>query len=189
MSGWQRNDRKNKSYKLEPYNPAWAHEFRELKYKISPLYGENLIGFHHIGSTSVIGMLAKAQIDVCAVVKNLDKVKDLRDEFRMLGYEAKGDYVGQGEEYFTYTDSKGQRKYNIHTLQEGNDAIDGYLSFKEFLNAFPKALQEYVEIKESLRSQYGEDDYNSYDWKKGDRIEKLKSDALKWYKQKSETAD
>lgn len=186
MSDWQRGNRKNKSYKLEPYNPKWPEEFQSLKSKIAPIYGSNLVNFYHVGSTSVPGMLAKAQIDVCAVVRDLAKVKDIRDELIKLGYESKGDYVGQNEEYFTY-DEGGERKYNIHTLQESNPAIDGYLSFREYLKTFPEALNEYIQIKVSLRNKYGENDYNSYDWKKGDLIAKLKSDALAWYKKPAES--
>lgn len=181
MSDWLSGNRKNKSYKLEPYNPEWADEFLALKSKISPLYGENLISFLHVGSTSVPGMLAKAQIDVCVVVKDLDKIKSIRKKFIELGYDAKGDYVGQNEEYFTYNDEYGERKYCVHTLQEGNPAIEGYLSFREYLKTFPAAMNEYIAVKEELRNTYGENDYNSYDWNKGDKIAHLKKAALDWY--------
>lgn len=186
MNQWQRGDRKNKSYKLEPYNPKWAEEFAVLKQQLTPLFGDNLVDFYHVGSTSVPGMLAKAQIDVCAVVKNLEFVKGNREKFIKLGYQAKGDYVGQNEEYFTY-DENSSRKYNVHTLQEGNPAIEGYLSFREYLRTFPGALKEYTSIKEELRNTYGEDDYNSYDWKKGDKIAKLKQEASIWYKKSGHT--
>ena len=142
MGDWQRSNRKNKRYKLEPYSKQWVEDFAVLKNQISPLYGKNLLDFHHIGSTSVPGMLAKAQIDVCAVVADIEKVKDVRTAFEELGYEAKGDYVGQGEEYFTFTDADGQRKYNIHTLQQGDPAVEGYLSFRDYLTAFPEAMQK-----------------------------------------------
>jgi len=184
MTKWQRSNRKNKGYKLEPYNPVWADEFARLKASVAPLFGDNLIDFQHIGSTSVPGMLAKPQIDVCAIVKSLDLAKDLRPAFTDLGYTAKGDYVEQNEEYFTFDNERGERKYNIHTLQEGNPAIEGYLSFREYLKAFPDALHEYIVIKQDLRNTYGENDYNSYDWNKGDRIAKLKQDAIAWYRTK-----
>jgi GrpB-like predicted nucleotidyltransferase (UPF0157 family) len=131
MSEWLRKTRKNKSYKLVPYDPAWPGEFLKLKTDISPLYGDNLVDFQHIGSTSIPGMLAKPQIDVCAIVKNIDKVKAIRPEFEAVGYHAKGDYVEQQEEYFTFDDKDGVRKYNIHTLQIGNPAIEGYISYRE----------------------------------------------------------
>ncbi len=89
MGDWQRSNRKNKRYKLEPYSKQWVEDFAVLKNQISPLYGKNLLDFHHIGSTSVPGMLAKAQIDVCAVVADIEKVKDVRTAFEELGYEAK----------------------------------------------------------------------------------------------------
>lgn len=127
-------------------------------------------------------MLAKAQIDVCAVVKDLNKVKDVRDRFTELGYVAKGDYVGQNEEYFTYDDDSGERRYNIHTLQEGNPTIEGYVSFRDYLREHTSKRDEYVAIKEELKNKYGENDYNLYDWKKGDKIQHLKDEAKVWYR-------
>lgn len=185
MGQWQDSTRKNKNYRLEPYKPQWAKDFEELKSDLAPLFGNNLVDFHHIGSTSVPGMLAKAQIDVCVIVKDLQEVSKSRTKFEELGYIAKGDYVGQNEEYFTYTNDLGERKYNVHTLQQGNPAIEGYLSFRDFLRQFPAKMEEYISIKERLRDQYGENDYNSYDWKKGDLIKRLKSEALQWYREYS----
>jgi GrpB-like predicted nucleotidyltransferase (UPF0157 family) len=179
MSESQIFKRKNRPYKLLPYDPKWAHEFIELKSSIAPLYGHNLLDFQHIGSTSIPGMLAKPVIDVCAVVKDIEEVKAIRPKFEALGYRARGDYVGQGEEYFTYDDANGERKYNIHTLQEGNLAIIGYLSFRDYLRSNEEAVRKYIE---GLRNLYGASDYNSYDWNKGDRIEYLKRQAREWYK-------
>ena len=185
MSDKSSKNRKNKSYRLEPYNPAWPEEFEKLKRQIAPMYGDNLVGFYHIGSTSVPGMLAKAQIDVCAIVKDLEKVKDVRHKFEALGYEAKGDYIGKGEEYFTFDNEEGERKYNIHTFQEDNPAIEEYFSFRDYLRTFPEAMNEYIAIKEELRDEYGENDYNSYDRNKGDRIQELKDKAMAWYRDKT----
>jgi GrpB-like predicted nucleotidyltransferase (UPF0157 family) len=182
MNEWQRASRKNKSYKLVPYNPAWAEEFLKLRSQIAPLYGDNLIGFEHIGSTAVPGMLAKAQIDVCVIVTDIENVTEIRPKFEALGYQAKGDYVGQQEEYFTFEDENGERKYNIHTLQAGNPAIEGYLSFRDYLRSNKKAMNQYIAVKEELRAAHGENDYNSYDWNKGDKIKDLKQEALHWYR-------
>lgn len=181
MSNWKDPNRKNKSYTLFDYQPRWPDEFEELKALVAPLFGDNLIAFEHIGSTSVPGMLGKDQIDVCAIVKDLNKVKKVIPDFENLGFVAKGDYVGQNEEYFTYNQENGDRKFNIHTLETGNPEIDGYLSFREYLRANKDAKQEYIDIKEKLRTVYGEDDYNSYDWGKGDFIEPIKQRAREWY--------
>ena len=185
MSEWERAHRKNKSYKLLPYDPSYATEFSKLKSEVESVFGDNLIDFQHVGSTSIPGMLAKSQIDVCAVVKDIGKVKDIRPIFEKLGFQAKGDYVGQNEEYFTFDDERGERKFNIHTLQVGNPAIDGYLSFRDYLRSNNVAMNKYIAIKEKLRDKFGENDYNSYDWQKGDKIKSLKKEARKWYQDKS----
>jgi GrpB-like predicted nucleotidyltransferase (UPF0157 family) len=185
MTDWRSSTRENKSYRLEPYNPEWPSDFLALQESISPLFGDNLIDIHHIGSTAVPGMLAKPQIDVCAVVKDLSKVTATRDRFVNLGFRALGDYVGQQEEYFTYVDEYQETRNHVHTLQEGNPEIHGYLAFRDYLRAFPAARARYISVKTGLMGQFGEHDYNSYTWGKPDRIADLKANALAWYIGKS----
>lgn len=180
--------RQNKSYKLLPYDPDWVREFSEVKARITPIYGNNLLDIQHVGSTAVPGMLAKPQIDVCVIVESIDEVTNIRPDFEALGFVAKGDYVGQDEEYFTYDDEAGERKYNVHTLQVGNPAIEGYLSFRDYLIAHPDARDEYIAIKEELRDRYGLNDYNSYDWNKEGKIESIKQEAKQWYRKYSNSA-
>lgn len=181
MAELKRKNRKNKPHKLVPYRPEWAADFSKLKLWVSPLYGENLIDFQHIGSTSVPGMLANPIVDACAIVKNIDDVQKIRSKFVALGFEARGDYVGQGEEFFVF-DENGKRKYNVHTLQADSPVVESYLSFRDYLRTQPDAAQEYIQIKKELRAEFGEQDYNSYDFNKGARIAHLKQEALKWYK-------
>lgn len=178
------NTRKNRSYSLVPYDPSWPLEFDKLNTELSPIFGDNLISFNHFGSTSIPGMIAKPTIDVCVEVKNLEEVKSMRSKFEALGYESWGDYVGTGEEYFTLNDSKGNRKYNVHTLQTGNQFIQHYIAFRDYLRTHPEKVAEYITIKEKLREEFGLEDYNSYNLTKAEKMEALKNEAKEWYKKK-----
>ncbi len=175
-------NRKNRAYSLTAYNPSWPLEFEKLKTELAPLFGSNLIGFNHFGSTSIPGMLAKPSIDVCVEVKNLEEVKSTCSKLEALGYKSWGNYAGQGEEYFTLDDSSGQRKYNVHVLQTGNKFIESYIAFRDYLRANSRKVAEYIAIKETLRKEFGLDDYNSYNYTKSERMEALKQEALEWYK-------
>ncbi|MBP7767173.1 GrpB family protein [Candidatus Saccharibacteria bacterium] len=184
MSEQTRLNRKNGSYTLVAYDPKWVRKFEELKDQLAPVFGNNLVSIDHIGSTSIPGMLAKPTIDVCVVVNSIKQVTAMRSDFESLGYIARGDYVGQGEEYFVLNDDKGKRKYNIHTVQKDNPAIEKYLSFRDYLRVYPKNANHYREIKEKLLQEYGENDFNSYDYNKGDQIKDLQRAAIDWYRSK-----
>jgi len=164
-----------------PYDPGWPLEFEKLKAELSPLFGDNLMSFNHFGSTAVPGMTAKPTIDACVEVKDLEKVKAMRPELEALGYKSWGDYVGTGEEYFTLNDDDGNRKYNVHILQTGNQFIRQYIAFRDYLRAHPEKVAEYIAIKEKLRDEFGIDDYNSYNATKSGRMEALKQESLVWY--------
>lgn len=174
-------NRKNRAYALMPYDPSWPVRFENLKAKISPLFGDNLVHIYHFGSTSIPGMIAKPTIDACVEVIDLEKVKTMRPELESLGYKSWGDYVGTGEEYFTLNDSAGNRIYNVHTLQTGNPFISQYIAFRDYLRTYPEKASEYIAIKESLREEFGLDDYNSYNETKSKMMETLKQEAKEWY--------
>src|SRR5262245_52582483 len=57
---------------LSEYNPAWPEIFRMEKLFLENIAGEWLCGgIEHVGSTSVVGLIAKPIIDIMFGVKSL----------------------------------------------------------------------------------------------------------------------
>ena len=74
------------------YNPLWKEMFEKEAEKIKNILKENLIEIHHIGSTSVPGMAAKPIIDIMPVVRSINDVDNLKNEFENIGYEYLGEF-------------------------------------------------------------------------------------------------
>lgn len=72
-----------------PYNHDWPKQFEVEAAKIHEILGTNCLAIHHVGSTSIPGLLAKPVIDIVAVVKNPEStIKPLES----LGYIYKGEF-------------------------------------------------------------------------------------------------
>ncbi|MFC6293608.1 GrpB family protein, partial [Macrococcus epidermidis] len=52
--------------KLEvvPYNSEWPNMFQKEKIALAQILNDELINIHHIGSTSIPGLIAKPIIDI-----------------------------------------------------------------------------------------------------------------------------
>lgn len=155
--------------------------FQTVKSKLVPIFGDNLVGIEHIGSTAVPGMLAKPQIDVLVIVKSIDAVKAAYTQMISLGFIPRGDYIEQQEESFILNDDRGERLYNIHTMQQDNPHAAMYVIFRDYLRSHKTARQQYIAKKQELNKLYGSSDYNAYDFGKEEPLRRLKAKAQSWH--------
>ena len=55
---------------LESFNESWSQLFNEELELLRPIFGAYLDGIHNVGSTSIVGMVAKPEIDILIAVKD-----------------------------------------------------------------------------------------------------------------------
>ncbi|ETZ04785.1 hypothetical protein K737_300802 [Holospora undulata HU1] len=61
-----------KEIQVVPYDTNWPHIFEKEAEIIRQELGDNCIAIHHIGSTTIPGLVAKPTIDMIAVVRSGD---------------------------------------------------------------------------------------------------------------------
>jgi len=101
------------------FQSSWADDFNREKALIcNALSKENVVGVHHIGSTSVEGLCAKPIIDILLEVKCLSELDEQSYLMESLGYLAKGEFGIPGRRYF----QKGgvQRTHQVHAFLTGS---------------------------------------------------------------------
>jgi GrpB-like predicted nucleotidyltransferase (UPF0157 family)/GNAT superfamily N-acetyltransferase len=137
------------------YNPNWPAMFELEATFIRDALGANCLAIHHIGSTSVPGLLAKPIIDILPVVKNILEVDKTTTTMQNLGYEAKGEYGIAFRRYF----QKGQniRTHNVHIYEEGDPEIDRYLKFRDWMRSHKEDAQAYANLKMELAAKFPQD--------------------------------
>lgn len=160
-----------------PYDPNWPLQFEAAAAALRPVFGDNLIALHHIGSTSVPGLAAKPTLDLLGVVKSLALVTEKRSVFESLGYQARGAYGIEGREFFV----KGAPNptHHLHVYEEGNVEILRHLAFRDYLRAHPDVAAEYAALKSKLAALYTLDPV-SYQDGKNDWIRRVERQALDW---------
>jgi GrpB-like predicted nucleotidyltransferase (UPF0157 family) len=175
----------HRSYELQEYNSEWKRRFLEAQKILEPIFGGNLVELDHVGSTSIEGMVAKSQVDILAVVKDLDLVKDGYRDFARVGFVSRGrGYVAADDEYLTKDSPEGRRLVSVHTLQKGNPKIAEYKMFRDYLKVNKKDRQFYIKTKRELYSKH-HDNYAGYDSGKKEAIDAIKARAREWIRKNS----
>lgn len=135
------------------YKPIWAEMFASEASKIKSILNDNCVEIYHIGSTAVPGLAAKPIIDIMPVVKSLEAVDQMADEFEKIGYEYLGEFGIQGRRYLR----KGgdERTHQIHIFLDSDAKnIDRHIAFRDFMRTHDKERNEYASLKMRLAQQF-----------------------------------
>ncbi len=182
LNSGKEGDRETKSHRpfeIVEYDPNWIWEFEMHKLKLTEILGDETLDIQHIGSTAIPGMVAKPQIDILVVVKDVDRIKSKYGAMLAAGFEHRGDYTGIGEEYFTEDDQEGRRLTSIHVLPRGHPEIEELMDFRDFLIADEDARELYITAKRELFASH-RGDYSAYDAGKQQIIETIRQRVEEW---------
>jgi GrpB-like predicted nucleotidyltransferase (UPF0157 family)/uncharacterized protein YciI len=163
---------------LVPYTPQWKSQFEEEAEALSSALAETIVTIHHIGSTSIPGIVAKPIIDIIPVVKNIQAVDKLTSSLEALGYESRGEYGMPGRRFFVKKQA-GKKNFNVHIFEEGHPDIERHLRFRDYLLNHPEDASAYSKLKEKLVTQ-SPDDMEKYSWGKEDFIKATEIKAFLW---------
>lgn len=135
-----------------PYNSAWPDMFAAEATRIKQVLGDNCIGIHHIGSTSVPGLAAKPIIDIIPVVRDILQVDQAEKEMQALGYTARGE-AGMLFRRFFYKDNM-PRTHNVHIFEQSNAEIDRHLMFRDWMRSHADDRRNYADLKQRLAEKF-----------------------------------
>lgn len=77
--------------KVTDYDPTWSSEFETEASLLETAFAPDILGIHHIGSTSIKGLAAKPTIDIAVEVKARTKIPDYYPAMERLGYVCRGE--------------------------------------------------------------------------------------------------
>jgi len=162
---------------LVRHNPAWSQKYQQEKSKIRQLLGPLLIATYHVGSTSIPGIKAKPIIDILALVRDIESIEELNEQFQEIGYTPRGEAGIKGRRFFRkHTEPVG---FHLHFYDMANKSVRSYIDFRDYLIAHPGSAEEYEELKIQLAAKYG-NDRTTYTEAKADFIEEILQTALDW---------
>ncbi|MGY0216537.1 GrpB family protein [Endozoicomonadaceae bacterium StTr2] len=168
-----------KKIEVVNYQESWKQDYSTEAEQVRQALAELNPVLHHIGSTSVPGLVAKPVIDILVAVESLDALDQQAARLEELGYEAKGEFGIPGRRYFRKGADK--RTHQIHAFAASDDNIQRHLAFRDYLTAFPEIAEEYSELKRQIASESGED-VEAYYASKDEFIRHHEKKALCWHK-------
>ncbi|MEM1078705.1 MAG: GrpB family protein [Pseudomonadota bacterium] len=138
---------------LAPHDPFWAEAASAESAAISQALGGLEVVVHHIGSTSVSGLVAKPILDLLLEARDMEALAARGSDLVAMGYEALGAFGIPGRLYFRKDDAAGRRTHQIHAFAAGSDGARRHLAFRDYLRAHPEAAAAYGALKQALVAQ------------------------------------
>lgn len=140
---------------LRDSNPDCPRWYREAAARVRELLGDRVVRIHHIGSTSVPGLVAKPIVDILA---ELDPASDPLAVVAALdagGWRLVAQTTSPSlrlDFAWGYTPTGfADRVFNLHVVHPGND---DELVFRNWLRTHPEARADYTALKHDLARRY-----------------------------------
>jgi GrpB-like predicted nucleotidyltransferase (UPF0157 family) len=142
--------------RIVEYDPAWPELFEAERMLLEPVLAPWFAGgFHHVGSTSVPGLGAKAVIDILAEVTSLEECRAAIAPLRTLSYWW-APYQEERMNWFCKP-SPEHRTHHLHLVVPGSEAWREELAFRDALRAEPETAHAYEELKRRLADEHATD--------------------------------
>jgi GrpB-like predicted nucleotidyltransferase (UPF0157 family) len=166
---------------LVPPSPEWMKIAAAEAARLKAVLCDALVAVHHIGSTSIPGIMAKPIVDLIPIVTDLASLDAKENEIRALGYRWMGEFGLEGRRYCTLTDpATGKRKAQLHCYADGNPGVPRHLAFRDYLRAHPAIAKEY-EVDKIRAAKLQPNDVMAYNGEKDAWIKRVEKDALAWF--------
>ena len=136
----------DKMFLVEP-DPAWAQTFEAHAARIRAAIGSTAREIHHVGSTSVPGLLAKPIVDMLLVVDDITAEEDHVDPLVAAGYVLR---VREPGHRLLRTPS---RDLHLHLHEAGDGEVGELLLFRDRLRADPADRDLYAATKRELMAR------------------------------------
>lgn len=172
---------------LSDPDPTWPARFAahgaELRESLTDRIGDRLAAIHHIGSTSVPGLVAKDVIDIQVLVRGADDPFEpfgpLREGIEVHGYRWAADNPDLRKRFFRLDDPDGRRRVNLHVRPDGEFSAQAALLLRDLLRSSHAARDLYASTKRRLAEREWPN-VDAYAEAKGDTVWELLRRGDEW---------
>lgn len=164
--------------KIQPYDPAWPDYYAAEQQKLKAVLKGILYRTHHIGSTAVPDLSAKAVIDILVVVEDVALLEQYKLQLAALGYHWMGEYGISGRRYLWKADQSGVN-FHLQCFAHESGHVRNALIFRNYLRSHADQAQYYTAAKIAAANQYP-NDAHAYHAAKRATVEQILQSALQW---------
>ena len=171
MDGWQSLGTPGEHIDVVEYCADWPLIFEREAAAILAACRPWVTDLHHVGSTSVPGLVAKPVLDMMPIAAGPAEGLEAVSRMTTLGYRYRGENGIAGRFYFDRV-VEGRTVVHVHMFPAGHPEIRKHLVFRDHLRKNPEAAREYARLKRDLASRY-RDDRRTYTESKAAFIESI----------------
>lgn len=136
---------------LTEHKAYWADWYNEEEALLKSLLPSD-VGFYHIGSTAISGIMAKPIIDILIVCNTENRLRECADILQAHNYivmSSNGNRISLNKGYTE--NGFAEKVFHLH-IRLRNDTDEIY--FRDYLNAHPEVAKEYEALKLRLLKEY-----------------------------------
>jgi len=166
-----------------PHDHEWVGIYEKEAERLRAVFGNDLLGIEHIGSTSVPGLVSKPIIDIMVLVPTATDADKFIESLATLGYpfdQALHDKTEFPERHFFRKGDPTEFHLSVAYADKGS-FWKRQLAFRDYLRAHPEERDRYAELKQKLITE-DPTGQGSYIGGKTDLINEMldKSGFIRW---------
>lgn len=148
---------------IEPYNPSWLIEFKNLKdYLLYQLSGLDL-EIQHVGSKAIPNLPAKPILDIDIIIHDKFLLSVITKKLIKIGYEYRGEQGIKGRFAFRQTsrftplnkEEKVWQEHHLYICYSDSLALKNHLLFRDALMSDNNLMEQYARLKINLSKEIG----------------------------------
>jgi GrpB-like predicted nucleotidyltransferase (UPF0157 family) len=142
--------------RLERTTEAWIGAGAGLRDQVAALLGDRVAGVEQIGSSSVLGLLAKPIIDLAVGLGPDDDLAPVSELLQGSRWIYRGDAGEDGGHVFVLETRPWHRVAHLHVVGHDQAQWRNYLRLRDLLRRSPEACRRYEATKLRLVEECGE---------------------------------
>ena len=126
------------------YQPSWPNDFEILRSRIQSALGDRALRIEHVGSTSVPGMPAKANIDIDVTVADATAEDTYVPDLEAAGFQ----FLLRQPKWYDHRFFGSKEPYgSIHVFRLGSSELERHRIFRDYLREHEDERVVYAQVK------------------------------------------
>jgi GrpB-like predicted nucleotidyltransferase (UPF0157 family) len=143
--------------RLDRTTHAWIDAGARLRNDLAEQLQGTVAGVEQIGSSAVVGLLAKPIVDIAIGLATDHDVAPVRRRLESGGWIYRGDAGANGGHVFVLEDRPWHRVAHAHVVDHEGEQWRKYLLLRDLLRRSPAAREQYEAVKLRLAGDVGDD--------------------------------
>jgi GrpB-like predicted nucleotidyltransferase (UPF0157 family) len=158
--------------RLDRTTEGWVAAGSSLGEQVAAIVVDDAANVEQIGSSSVVGLLAKPIVDLAVGLSEHHDLGAVRERLEVAGWIYRGDAGNHGSHVFVLEARPWHRVAHLHVVDHGSTQWRNYLVLRDLLRRSSDARDQYEAVKLRLVEAFG-DDRKAYTDGKSDIVRSL----------------